>query len=135
MQAFLEMSAVGTQLGDATCNFCTLPPPVLNTLYWPRMMPPPSRDKVPWIFLPRLACSTSSSPTPMSTRSPGSMSRDDGPVSCEAGSMRCLMTMTWLLALQWLLQLVNKLICTETLGASLVAQMVKSLPAMQKTQV
>ena len=45
------------------------------------------------------------------------------------------MTMTWILALQWLLQLVNKLIYTEMLGASLMAQIIKSLPAMQKTQV
>ena len=45
------------------------------------------------------------------------------------------MTKTWVLALQWLLQLVNKLIYTEMLGASLMAQIIKSLPAMQKTQV
>ena len=45
------------------------------------------------------------------------------------------MAMTWALALQWLLQPVNKLIYTETLGASLMAQMVKRLPATQKTQV
>lgn len=123
---FLEMRAVVTQLGSATSNPCTLPLLVLSNgleqclalknASTPQALSAPD-------FPPRPGLLHQWFSNCHEHKSPGSTSRGDDSVRCWS---RCSLghilrnprTMVWVLALWWLLHLVNKLIYTKMLVAN-----------------